>query len=779
MAGQITGLTHEEVRRREQRHLVNEKAQAETRTVKQIVKENLLTYFNLIFLILGVLLVITGSFNDLTFLPIIIANALIGIIQEIHAKSVLDRLTLLNTPKVTAVRDGKRLEVHSERLVLDDVIVLVSGNQIPADCIVESGKIQVNESLLTGESDEIEKTVGSSLLSGSYVVSGTCYARIEKVGKETYISKLMQQAGKEKKGEQSEMIRAMDRLLMIIGIIIVPIGIALFVQSYFYNNGTFQSSISSMVAALIGMIPEGLYLLTSVSLAVSAARLAQKQVLVHNMKCIETLARVDVLCVDKTGTITKPEMEVRDVLPLGEKDAEDIKRSLGDFASCMTKDNDTMKALQAAFRKGSGKRPEKIVSFSSKYKYSAVSYGEDSYVLGAPENVLRDKYNDYKEKIEEQAGKGYRVVVYGKYEGTLDGRELRGEVIPEALVTLENPVREGAEKTFHYFASQGVAIKVISGDNPITVSETAKRAGIAHADRYVDARTLKNKKDIYEAAKKYTVFGRVVPDQKKMLVQALKHAGKTVAMTGDGVNDILALKEADCSIAMASGSDAASQIAQLVLLDSDFTKMPSVVAEGRRVVNNIERSASLYLVKNIFSLLLAVFSVILMLDYPLEPSQVSLISVFTIGIPSFVLAFEPNHEKIHGHFMPNVLLRALPAGLTDFIVVSGLVLFCREFNVDPECLSTSCTILVAIVGFMIIYVIASPMQRHHWVMLVALVAGWLYCMLFISHFFAITSISKQCAMLMVIFALITEPLLRYLRMVFDRILLWLQKHSVK
>ena len=770
-----TGLSKEEVRTRTLHHLTNEKAEAETRTVKQIVKENLLTYFNLIFAILSVLLIITGSFNDLTFLPIIIANALIGIVQEVHSKKVLDKLTLLNTPSVKVIRDGVETEVRSEKLVLDDVIVLSAGNQIPADCAVMLGKIQVNESLLTGESDEIEKVAGGKLLSGSYVVSGSCYAKLEKVGKETYISKLMQQAGKENKTEQSEMIRAMDRLLLIIGVIIIPIGIALFVQSYFYNGGTFQSSISSMVAALIGMIPEGLYLLTSVSLAVSAARLAQEKVLVHNMKCIETLARVDVLCVDKTGTITQPQMEVQEVLPVGEESAEDLKTQLADFAHCMTKDNDTMKALQKAFTKGTGRKPKKVVSFSSKYKYSAVEYENATYVLGAPENVLRTEFETYRQRIEEQAKKGYRVLVYAKYDGLLDGKELKNETKPLALVTLENPVREGAKKTFHYFASQGVCVKVISGDNPVTVSETAKKAGIANADKYVDARTLKTKKDLFDAAKHYTVFGRVVPEQKKMLVRALKHAGKTVAMTGDGVNDILALKEADCSIAMASGSDAASQVAQLVLLDSDFTKMPSVVAEGRRVVNNIERTASLYLVKNIFSLLLAIFSVILMLDYPLEPSQVSLISMFTIGIPSFVLALEPNHDKIHGHFMPNVLLKALPAGLTDFLVVSGLVLFCREFGVDLECLSTSCTILVAIVGFMIIYVIASPMKRHHWVMLVALILGWLYCMLFISHFFAITSISKQCAMLMVIFALITEPLLRYFTKLFDWVLLKVQK----
>lgn len=779
-APDIRGLTREDVIHRVRLHQTNENTAASTRSVKEIVKENLLTYFNLIFAILAVLLLITGSFRDMTFLPIILANAAIGIVQEIHAKKVLDRLTLLNTPRVQVMRDGKQTEVLSERLVLDDVIILSSGNQVPADCTVITGKVQANESLLTGESDEIEKEAGAVLLSGSFIVSGKCYARVDKVGKSSYISKLMREATKEKKGEQSEMIRAMDRLLLVLGIIIIPIGIALFVQGFYYNGGTLKSSVSSMVAALIGMIPEGLYLLTSVSLAVSAARLAGNRVLVHNMKCIETLARVDVLCVDKTGTITEPEMRVKGILTLTEgADETELRAMISDFTASQAKDNDTMKTLQKAFRTPTGIRADRVASFSSKYKYSGASFGKDTYVLGAPEFVLRGQYEKHREKIEEQARQGYRTVVFAKYAGELDGKALTKETEALALILLENPVREGAEKTFKYFASQGVKTIVISGDNPITVSETAKRAGILNADKYIDARRLRNKRDIYEAAAKYTVFGRVVPEQKKMLVKALKAQGRTVAMTGDGVNDILALREADCSIAMASGSDAASQVAQLVLLDSDFTKMPSVVAEGRRVVNNIQRSAALYLVKNIFSLLLAVFSVLLMLDYPLEPSQVSLISLFTIGIPSFVLALEPNHEKIKGHFMTNVLLKALPAGLTDFLVVSGLVLFCREFRVDTESLSTSVTILVAIVGFMIVYIIARPLKRHHIIMLIALVAGWLYCMLFISHFFAITSINTQCAMLMVLFALATEPLMRYFTMFFSWILDKLQERAEK
>ena len=600
------------------------------------------------------------------------------------------------------------------------------------------------------------------------MVSGKAHARLEKVGKDSYISKLTLQATQSKKGEQSEMIRSLNYLIMVMGIIIIPIGIALFVQSYIFNEGTLKESITGMVAAIIGMIPEGLYLLSSVAMAVSSVRLAQKKVLIHDMKCIETLARVNVLCVDKTGTITEPGMHVYETKILDGLDETQTAATIADVVAAQEKDNATMEALQEYFTKGSGLKAKEVFSFSSETKFSGATMDDGkSYVIGAPEFVLRSQFEEYQEQIAEYSSKGYRVLVFGEYEGTLSKSTLTEPVLPMGLVMLANPIRKGAKDTFRYFAENDVEIKVISGDNPLTVSVIAAEAGIEGAERYVDASILKTKSDYDEAVEKYTVFGRVTPNQKRMLVQALKEHKKTVAMTGDGVNDVLALKDADCSVAMASGSDAASNVAQLVLLDSDFARMPSVVAEGRRVVNNIERTASLYIVKNIFSMLLAIFSVILMLDYPLEPSQVSLISMFTIGIPSFILALEPNKNPIRGRFLTNVLIKALPAGLTDFLVVSGLVLFCREFSVDLDCLSTSCTILVAIVGFMILYRIAKPMNIGHIIMMIGVVAGWLFCMLFVSKFFAITGISKQCAMLMVVFAIITEPALRYLSLIVE------------
>lgn len=818
------GLSKAEVDDRVARDAVNHAVGSASKSQKEIICSNIFTYFNLLFFIIAVMLIAVGSFRDLTFLPVIIANTAIGIFQELRSKKVLDDLTILNAPKNTVVRDGQEQVIAAEELVLDDIIILSAGNQIPADAIVLEGEVLVNEALLTGESDQITKKKGDELLSGSFIVSGECRARIDKVGSDSYIAKLTLEAKEMKDGEVSEMIRALDRLVKIVGIIIIPIGIILFSQQHFINETPIRESVTATVAAIIGMIPEGLYLLASVALAVSVMRLASKKVLVHNMKCIETLARVDVLCVDKTGTITDNTMTVKKVLPLRKtvvesddglqkaqegvadttaanssvadqkqmagnvptKQETQDKRSgvegsgteeipaftpeesaafelaVGDFAAAMATDNITMKAIKEHFRKRSGKRPEKVIPFSSATKYSGAVFEDGSYVLGAPEFILRESYEEYSSQIERWSRQGFRVLVFAEYPGTLTGEALTEPASPLGMILVANPIREKAPETFRYFVEQGVAIKVISGDNPVTVSEVAKEAGIANAESYVDASTLQDYEELYAAAKRYTVFGRVTPDQKRQLVSALKHMGHTVAMTGDGVNDVLALKDADCSIAMASGSDAASQVAQLVLLESDFSKMPSVVAEGRRVVNNIERTASLFLVKNIFSLLLSIFSIVLLVNYPLEPSQISLISMFTIGIPAFFMSLEPNTDRINGHFLSNVLFKALPGGLTDFLVVSCLYTFCMEFSVNETDVSTSCTVILAIVGLMILFKIASPMNRFHWILWFSMMGGLVYCIIFVRKIFAITSISRQSMMLLLVFAVVTEPTFRYL-----------------
>lgn len=767
-----TGLTSAQVKEYTQNGWTNKAVESPSKSVSEIIKSNLFTYFNLIFIVIAVLLIIVGSFRDLTFLPVIIANTLIGIVQEIRAKETLDKLTVLNAPKAKVIRDGKQKEIPAEMLVLDDIVVFSAGNQICADAIVLDGEVSVNESLLTGEADEITKKIGDHLMSGSFIVSGTCNARLDKVGEDSYISKLTLEAKSTKDGEQSEMIRSLNKLVKAVGIIIIPIGLLLFSQQFFFSHETFRNSITSMVAAVIGMIPEGLYLLASVALVVSVMRLASKKVLVHDMKCIETLARVNVLCVDKTGTITENTMRVNDIIATDQFDAENmpsLMEIVSDFAASMSNDNITMEALKNYFTTPGNRVPVSTTSFSSAFKYSSATFSDESYVLGAPEFVLREDYATYKDQIEEEGGKGYRVLVFGSYDGTPDGKALTGKVIPLGLILLSNPIRKEAPETFRYFADQGVDIKVISGDNPITVSEVAKQAGISNADNYIDASTLNDEKDIQKAVLQYTVFGRVTPNQKRQFVQALKGAGKTVAMTGDGVNDVLALKDADCSVAMASGSDAAAQAAQLVLLDSNFACMPSVVMEGRRVVNNIQRSASLFLVKNIFSFLMSLFSVCFMINYPLEPSQVSLISMFTIGIPAFFLALQPNNNIIEGHFLTNVLLKALPAGLTDVLVVGALVIFGQEFAVSSIDISTACTMLLAIVGFMILYKISRPMNKLRWITWIGSIAGLLICSIFLGDLFGITRMSTRCIMLFLVFSIATEPILRYSSMVVDYI----------
>ena len=773
------GLTSEEVRKRIDNGQTNHTDISTQKTVGQIVKSNLLTYFNLIFLILTVLLCIVGSFRNLTFLPVIIGNTVIGIFQELRAKKTLDKMSMLNAPHSIVVRDGEQQQIQSEELVKDDIIILSAGNQICADATVLSGSISVNEALLTGESDEIKKKSGDGLMSGSFVVSGQCYAKLDKVGNESYISQLTAQAKAMGDGEQSEMIRYINKLVKWVGIIIIPVGIILFCQAYIMNGETFKKSVVSMVAAVLGMIPEGLYLLTTVALALSTIRLAKKQVLLHDMKSIETLARVDVLCVDKTGTITEPGMQVTELVISGRcGDAEMDKRAfahlLADYSAVIEDNTATMEAIRAYVAKNEIEKGSRTLlktqPFTSANKYSKVSFVEGDYMLGAPEFIMKDRYEEISGEIEEYQSKGYRVLLMAESgEDSIGSVRPLGGISPIGYIVLSNPIRENAESTFTYFKEQGVAIKVISGDNPATVSEVAKRAGIDGAENYVDASTLASEKDITEAVDKYTVFGRVTPKQKQLIVRALQKQKHTVAMTGDGVNDILAMKDADCSIAMASGSEAAAQAAQTVLLDSDFGRMPYVVFEGRQVVNNIQRSASLFLVKNIFSLLMAIFSAIFAITYPLEPSQISLISMFTIGLPGFLLALEPNRDRIEGNFMVNVMLKALPAGLTDVLSVGALVICGQVFNLPSEDIATAGTMLLAVVGFMIIIKISHPFNKMKYGVLLINIIGLLFCGLFLGRLFAIESISNICFLLMVVFAFAAESMFRYLTLFVEKL----------
>ena len=781
----ITGLTDEEVRQRVEEGLTNRADISTDKTTKEIVISNVFTYFNLIFLVITILLIMVGSFRNLTFLPIIIGNTVIGIVQEIRAKKTLEKMSLLNAPHADAIRNGSVKQISTEELVKDDVILLTAGKQICADAVVISGNIQVNESLLTGEADEVEKTEGSTLMSGSFVVSGECYARLEKVGNESYISKLSLEAKSMGGKEQSEMIRSINLIVKWVGIVIIPIGLILFWQSHFVNGESITKSVTSTVAAIIGMIPEGLYLLTTVALALSTMKLARKKVLLHDMKSIETLARVDVLCVDKTGTITEPDMKLKEIFLCknsgtdGTQTAltlDELKSLILDYANASVDNNATMLALKAYaaddLTNNTSALHRTAVSqqaFSSSLKYGSVTFSDGTYLLGAPEFIMHEDFARIEEEIIPYADKGDRVLLFARYDGENVENGIDGSVTPLGFVALANPIRENAVKTFEYFKSQGVAIKVISGDNPRTVSRIAIQAGIESAESFVDAATLDTEDKIADAVNKYTVFGRVTPKQKKQLVKALQAKGHTVAMTGDGVNDILAMKDADCSVAMASGSEAAAQAAQVVLLDSDFAHMPDVVYEGRRVVNNIQRSASLFLVKNIFSLLLSLFSVILMVTYPLEPAQVSLISMFTIGVPGFLLALEPNKDRINGHFITNVMLKALPGGLTDVIAVGALVVCGEVFCISDASIGTIATLVLSVVGFMILFKISEPLNGMKYAVIIGNIAGLVFSGFFLKKLFALTDLSNICILLMIVFGFAAESLFRNLTLLVEKL----------
>lgn len=759
---EFNGLTAAEVNARIEAGKINIADDSSDRTTGKIIRDNLLTYFNLIFLVITVLLCIAGAFRDLTFLPIIIGNILIGIVQELRAKKTLDKMKILNAGHAVVIRDGKRQKVTAEELVIDDLVWLSSGDAICADSVVVSGEITVNESMLTGEADGIVKKENEELLSGSFVVSGEGYARLTRVGNDSYISKLTNEAKALKKGEESEMIRSINMFVKVIGIIIIPMSVILFVQAFVFRNASFRTSITSMVASIIGLIPEGLYLLTTLALAVSMMKLAKDKVLLHDMKSIESLARVDVLCVDKTGTITKPEMTVTEIVSCDDS----MNEVFTDYVMSSIDNNATAVALKKYLNDNNvmkGKRTaSKVYPFNSTVKYGAMAFDGDFYVLGAPEFIIKTGFNNLKDEISQYTTKGYRVIVLAKAESLTKDGVIDGEILPLGFVVLANEIRDNAVETFTYFKEQGVAIKVISGDNPATVSEVARQAGIENAEKYVDASTLTDNLMISEAIAKYTVFGRVTPKQKQQFVKALKMQGHTVAMTGDGVNDILALKDADCSVAMASGSEATAQAAQIVLLDSDFSRMPEIVLEGRRVVNNVQRSASLFLVKNIFSLLLTIFSTVLMISYPLMPSQVSLISMFTIGIPGFLLALEPNKSRIKGHFLGNVLLKALPAGLTDFFAVSALVICGHVFNIPSTDIATASTLLIAVVGFMIMIKISHPFNKFKYGILALNIFGLIFCGLFLDSLFAMSDMSNICILLTIVFGFAAESMFRYI-----------------
>lgn len=759
----IKGLTHEEVEEKIKQGKSNKVKIKTNESILKILRKNIFTYFNFIFLILTILLITSHSYRNLTFLGIIITNILIGIIQQIRSKITLDKLSLLDKNKYTVIRDGKEEEIDSDNLVEGDFIILEAGKQIPADAEVVSGKIYVNESLLTGEQNEIEKNINSNLMSGSFVISGRAVVKLTNVGDESFSAKIMKESKKIKE-TKSEMISAIDNIVKFAGIIIIPIGILLFIGSYGVNGCSYEESVNSMVSALLGMIPEGLYLLTTVALALSSMRLAQNKILLHDMKSIESLARVDVLCVDKTGTITNNTMKVLDIFDKNGNSLIDKKEDLKILARYINTIEDKNITIDAIKEQLYGISTEKLSNiekenFNSKNKFSFIKIDENvTYKLGAPEILLN---KEYEELVNKRTKNGERLIAFVEVKND--------ETIPILFISVKNEIRKNAKEIFGFFDNRNVQIRVISGDNPITVSSIAKQAGIKGYEKYIDCRELKNYADIQKAIKKYIVFGRVNPEQKRQIIKALKEQGLKVAMTGDGVNDILAMKEADCSIAIGSGSDAARGTAQVVLLDSDFGKMRNIVYEGRKNINNITRSASLFTYKNIFSLLLSIYSIIFAMQYPLEPNQVSLGSAFTIGIPAFLLTFEENQKKQqNGNFMRKVFTNSLPAAITSFLAIVAMVKFSDLFNVGVKEITTACSYLFFTGGFLILYKIIRPLNKYRTSVMFLCILGIILTINIMPNFFAIKEISERSAILVTLFAIAEFSVIRWVTLILDK-----------
>ena len=761
----INGLTNKEVEEKIALGKVNKINFETSESISTIIKKNIFTYFNVIFMILAILVTFAGAFRNLTFLIVVTINVLIGIFQQIRSKMVLDKLSLLDKCKYSIIRDNKEIIVYSDELVEGDYVKLSSGNQVPADGVLVDGKLFVNESLLTGEQDEREKMVNSSLLSGSFVVSGSAIVKLTNVGDESYSSKIMKESKKIKENK-TEMIKAIDRIVLVAGIVIIPIGLLLFGESYFVNKFSYSESVVRMVSALIGMIPEGLYLLTTVALALSAMRLAEKKVLLHDMKSIESLARTDVLCIDKTGTITTNEMDVMDIFDENGVSYLDKKKDkklleLANYVNSINDNNATINALREYLKNISKQKLNmlKYENFNSKNKYSYIKMSENvTYKLGAPDVLLNKDYNHL---ISKRIINGERIIVFVKEENN--------ECVPILFISLKNEIRKNAREIIKFFNDREVEIRVISGDNPVTVSSIAKEVGIKNYDLFVDCSLLKTRDELKNAVDKYKIFGRVSPEQKREIIKLIKENGLKVAMTGDGVNDILAMKEADCSIAMGNGSDAAREAAQVVLLDSDFGNMRNIVYEGRKNINNITRSASLFTYKNIFSLLLSIYAIIFTIAYPLEPNQVSLGSAFTIGIPAFFLTFEENQKKQQNdEFWKNIFLKSLPSAIISFLAIVCMVKCSVIFDINSNDLTTACSYLFFTGGFIILYKCVKPLNKYRTIVFIGCILGMIITINMIPEFFSIRSISLKASILVTMFALFEIIVAREILLLFNK-----------
>ncbi|WP_322200790.1 cation-translocating P-type ATPase [Acutalibacter intestini] len=735
------GLSPQQVARRMAQGLHNGDSGIKSKTEGQIIRENVFTFFNLLNFALALAVILVGSPRSALFMGVIFSNIIIGSFQGIRAKHTIDKLSLISSPKATVMRASRQFTVQVEDVVLDDILLLSSGGQICADATVVAGECEVNESLLTGEADPILKRPGDPLLSGSFIVSGNCSAQVEHVGAESYANKIAGDA-KYMKKRNSEIMNSIDFIVKIIGFAILPIGGLLFWKQFFVLGDTFQASVVSTAAAMVGMIPEGLVLLISLAFAVSVIKLSTHKTLVQDMYCVETLARVDTLCLDKTGTITEGSMQVDALEPFEGFTKEEMEEALTALVNTLSDNNPTFMALKDYLPEHTLWKAGEAVPFSSARKWSGVYFpGRGSYVMGAGEFILGRAFGAIKKKVEGCSQNGQRVLLLARAQGPFEDKSLPEGLVSMGLVLISDKIRKEAPSTLRYFADQGVDLKVISGDNAVTVANIARKAGLEHADRYVDATTLRTDEDIRRAVKDYAVFGRVTPQQKLAFVKALKEDGHTVAMTGDGVNDVLALKEADCSVAMASGSDAARTVSNLVLLDSNFASMPVVVQEGRRSINNLQRSSSLFLVKTIFSALIGVLFIFINYSYPFEPIQQTLISSLTIGVPSFILALEPNNDRVKGKFIFNVIRMCIPAALTMTANIVVLCTLTEPLGLTSAEASTMAVMTTAMTGFIMLFKVSAPFNTLRGLLFGGLLTAFVLAYLFFGPFFALVSLT--------------------------------------
>ena len=755
------GLTTEQVEKRIEENLVNYDNQPKTKTIKEIIRSNFFNYFNFLNIALGSAVFIAGVLNgavlqglkNCLFMGVIIINSIISIIEEIISKKIIDCLSVLSETKVKALRNKEEITLGLEELVLDDIILLNTGHQIVADSILLEGEIEVNESLITGESEAIAKKKGDMLLSGSFVVSGQGKAKVEHVGEENYVSKISKEAKYEKK-VNSIIMNSFESLLKILSILIIPISVVMFFSQY-YATGNIAEAIFTTVASLIGMIPEGLVLLTSSVMAVSVIRLSKYKVLVQQLYCIETLARVDVICLDKTGTLTEGKMKVKDFIPYQKNSKEQMQEYLSLYAQNIEDQSPTMKAIKEEFTLNIEDKVLASLPFSSSRKFAALSFKNHGTIyIGAPEFLLKEDYKKVEKEISKYQSDN-RVLCLAKSNQKINSEPAKLEII--GFIIIEDVIRPEAKQTLDYFKSQGVSVKIISGDNVSTVLSIAKRVGLKDI-KGIDTSNLSNE-ELKICALKYEVFGRVSPEQKKIIVESLQNDGRVVAMTGDGVNDVLALKKSDCAISVASGTDAARNVAQLVLLDDNFDSMPKIVDEGRRTINNIERSASLLLVKTIYTVILILFSVFTLEKYVFIPIQLTLITTFTIGTPSFILALEPNNDLVKGNFLLKVVSKALPTAMTVVFNVVLVTCFANVFELTYEMKSTISVFLTTTTGLIYLYKICKPFTWLRGTLFFTMLFGFIYCLLFQHEFFNLLPVTTVSAL--ICFVLVIDSLYIY------------------